>query len=199
MRSILLKILYLIFLVDLVLLIWRILTSPSSFKVLSSFSLFTPTPFSTLSPPEKVIQTSVGNLLVTPSPTVVQVSLSPTLLVSTPTIFKTKEPYETIEITQPKYSQEEIHGFIERFASQYSVDPNVLRHIAVCESGFNQFALNGPYAGLFQFGRSSWVNNRTLMGEETNLDLRFNAEESVQTAAFIISRGIKDIWPNCYP
>lgn len=89
--------------------------------------------------------------------------------------------------------------FIERFASQYSVDPNVLRHIATCESGFNANARNGPYAGLYQFGNSSWKSNRILMGEDTDPDLRYNAEESVQTAAYIISRGIKNIWPNCYP
>lgn len=89
--------------------------------------------------------------------------------------------------------------FIERFAGQYGVDPNVLRHVAVCESGFRADAINGPYAGLFQFNVNTWKNNRKLMGEDTNLDLRFNAEEATQTAAYLMSIGKRGIWPNCYP
>lgn len=127
-----------------------------------------------------------------PSPTIV---VLPTL---TPTPVPTKIPKPTT-IPQPKFSPEEIHAFIERFAAQYSVDPNVLRHIAVCESGFNPSVVNGPYAGLFQFSGITWKNNRLTMGEDTNTDLRFNAEEAIQTAADLISRGRKEIWPNCYP
>jgi soluble lytic murein transglycosylase-like protein len=123
-----------------------------------------------------------------PTPTPVPTRIPTPIPTSTPT-----------SIPQPKFSQEEIHGFIERFAGQYGVDPNVLRHIATCESGFNAQAVNGPYVGLYQFGSSAWISNRVLMGEDASLDLRFNAEESAQTAAFVVSRGIKNIWPNCFP
>jgi soluble lytic murein transglycosylase-like protein len=88
---------------------------------------------------------------------------------------------------------------MERFAGQYAVDVNVLRHIAVCESGFNPSAVNGLYAGLYQFNVTTWKNGRVLMGEDTNPDLRFNAEESIQTAAYLISQGKRYLWPNCYP
>lgn len=99
----------------------------------------------------------------------------------------------------PPVSSEEINGFIERFAAQYGVDPNVLRHIAVCESGFNPLAYNVGYAGLYQFEPITWAKFRRPIGEETNPDLRFNAEEAVQTAAYALSVGRGDIWPNCMP
>jgi soluble lytic murein transglycosylase-like protein len=117
---------------------------------------------------------------------------------STPIPLPTRIPTPTV-VSQPRFSPEQIHAFIERFAAQYSVDPNVLRHIAVCESGFNPDAVNGPYAGLFQFTKSTWKSNRLSLGEDTNTDLRFNAEEATQTATYLISQGKKDIWPNCYP
>jgi hypothetical protein len=93
----------------------------------------------------------------------------------------------------------EINGFIDRFSSQYSVDPNVLRHMALCESGFNSSAVNGNYVGLYQFAPTTWKNIRKEMGEDENKDLRFSAEESVQTAAYAFSKGKTGIWPNCNP
>ena len=115
-----------------------------------------------------------------------------------PTSIPTPSPSPT-PIPQPLFTQEQIHSFMERFAGQYGVDVNVLRHIAVCESGFNQYAINGPYAGLFQFGKSAWTNNRTIMGEDNNPDLRLNAEEATQTTAYLISIGKGHLWPNCIP
>lgn len=100
---------------------------------------------------------------------------------------------------QPTFTSAEINGFIERFASQYGIDPNVLRHIAVCESGFNPMASNLGYAGLYQFGPTTWRNYRLALGEDPNVDLRFNAEEAVQTAAYAISLGKFHLWPNCKP
>lgn len=130
----------------------------------------------------------------TPTPTA-----SPT---PTPTPSPTPKPTPTptpTPILPPSISPQEIHGFIERFASQYAQDPNVLRHIAVCESGFNPLAVNGPYIGLYQFGPTTWKNNRLLMGEDPDLSLRFSAEESAQTAAYILSIRGGGVWPNCMP
>jgi soluble lytic murein transglycosylase len=139
---------------------------------------------------------NIGEASLTPTPiSTPTIIVLPTL---TPTPIPTKIPTPTV-VPQPKFSPEEIHAYIERFAAQYSVDPNVLRHVAVCESGFNPDAVNGPYAGLYQFSKNTWKNNRLSLGEDTNADLRFNAEEATQTAAYLISRGRKEIWPNCYP
>lgn len=127
----------------------------------------------------------------TPTPTSTPVPPTPKpTITSTPT---------TTPITQPKVSSQEIHAFMERFAGQYGIDVNILRHIAVCESGFNPTAINGPYAGLYQFNSLTWKNNRILMGEDTDSDLRFNAEEAIQTAAYLMSLGKFYLWPNCIP
>jgi soluble lytic murein transglycosylase-like protein len=89
--------------------------------------------------------------------------------------------------------------FIDRFGGQYGVSPDVLRYIALCESGFDPFAKKLSYVGLFQFGPSTWQNIRSEIGEDKDISLRANAEEAVQTAAYAISIGKKGIWPNCYP
>ena len=139
---------------------------------------------------------------VTNSPLDITPTSTPTLTPSPiPTASPTPKPKNTPtpRPLQPKILQSEIHTLMERFAGQYAVDVNVLRHIAVCESGFNPSAVNGPYAGLYQFNIATWKNNRVLMGEDTNPDLRFSAEESIQTAAYLISRGRRSLWPNCYP
>jgi hypothetical protein len=135
-----------------------------------------------------------------PSPTA-----TPTLTPSpSPTLTNTPAPSATFtptptSVLQPSYNSEQINAFIERFAAQYSVDSNVLRHIAVCESGFNPTAVKLSYAGLYQFSPSTWATYRNLMGEDAEPDLRFNAEEAVQTAAYVISIGKTHIWPSCTP
>lgn len=102
-------------------------------------------------------------------------------------------------VPKPTYTSEQINEFINRFAGQYAVDPNVLRHIALCESGFNPSAYKAGYAGLYQFGATTWKNLRLKIGENPDPDLRYNAEEAVQTAAFALSSGDGRIWPNCQP
>lgn len=121
---------------------------------------------------------------VTPIPTVTPMP--------TPTLLPTPIP-------QPEFTSQEINGLIDRFASQYGVNPHVLRRIAICESGFNPKAKNGPYAGLFQFSSSTWSNNRLLIGEDIDSGLRYNAEEATQTAAYMLSQGKGYSWPNCLP
>lgn len=96
-------------------------------------------------------------------------------------------------------SSSEINGFIDRFSSQYGIDPNVLRYIAICESGFRSNAENAGYVGLYQFGPVTWKNLRQEFGEDINIDLRYSAEESVQTASYALSKGKSGIWPNCIP
>ncbi len=122
-------------------------------------------------------------------------SLSPSPI-KTPTPTPTKAP---TPVPQPTYSSQQINEFIVRFAAQYGVSPDILRYVALCESGFNSQAKNGGYSGLFQFNSTTWKNLRTKMGEDINVDLRTNAEEAVQTAAYAISIGDTGIWPNCYP
>lgn len=133
----------------------------------------------------------------TPSPTPTS-TLAPTK-VPTPTAIVTKIPTLTPLPKIPSATSEEINGFIDRFSGQYGVDPNVIRHIALCESGFNSNAVNSIYAGLFQFNSVSWKNVRKEMGEDPDPNLRFSAEESVQTTCYCVSKGKGGMWPNCFP
>jgi len=142
---------------------------------------------------------------VTPSPTPTSTSV-PTKIPS-PTAVTTKTPTPTpspkiVSATSAeinKFDSKEINGFIDRFSSQYGVDPNVIRYLALCESGFNSGAVNGIYAGLFQFNPVSWKNVRVEMGEDPDPNLRFSAEESVQTTTYCVSMGKRGLWPNCFP
>jgi len=115
--------------------------------------------------------------------------------IPTHTSIPTKRP--TPVPTPIPVSPAEINALIDRFSSQYSVDPNFLRHIAICESGFNPNAVNGFYVGLYQFGQTTWENIRKEIGEDININLRYSAEESAQTAAYALSKGKRGIWPNC--
>lgn len=146
-------------------------------------------------PPETVTDEEVPSI-VSPEPTPVATPTPSPTLVPTPTMTPLPTP---TPVPARVDTSEEIQGFMERFAGQYGVDANVLRKVAVCESGFNPLAVNGGYAGLYQFGPTAWRNNRALMGEDPDLGLRFDAAASVQTAAYVITIGRGSIWPNCFP
>ena len=121
------------------------------------------------------------------------VAASPSLTkIPTPTPSPTAKP-------QPEFSAEQIYNCIEKYGDQYGVDPNVLRAIALCESGMNPKAKNLIYAGLYQFNASTWKSYRLRMGHEEDPDVRFNAEEAIKTAAYALSIGQSRLWPNCYP
>lgn len=115
-----------------------------------------------------------------------------------PTTKPTPKPTKT-PIPQPVFSSQEINGFIDKYAGIYGVDPNVLRHMALCESGFNPMAKKLSYQGLFQFGPATWSNLRIQMNENPNTDLRLNAMEAVKTTAYAIKNGKFSLWPNCKP
>jgi hypothetical protein len=145
-------------------------------------------------PKEKVLAEKTEAIIITPSPTE-----SPTPTPSpSPSPKPTKKPTPT-PVPQPTFTSAEIYEFTNRFAGQYGVDPNVVRAIAICESGFRADAKYVKYVGIFQFDAPTWKNLRIKMGEDTNPDLRANAEEAVQTAAYAISIGKRYLWPNCNP
>lgn len=139
--------------------------------------------------------TSTPTLTPLPTPTS---TLAPTKI-PTPTAMVTKIPTPTPLPKITSATSSEINDFINRFSGQYGVDPNLIRHIALCESGFNSGAINGIYAGLFQFNSVSWKNIRAEMGEDPDPNLRFSAEECVQTASYSVSKGKGGMWPNCFP
>ena len=190
--------------------------------VLAQQTAITPTPvFTPVDSPQTIptpIQlaspTPIPTPVTSPTPTPTQVIYSPSPYATTystlnevksvavgsplpsPTISPLPSPTSVVAV---QVSSQQINEYMDKYAGQYGVDVNVLRHVALCESGFNPQASNLIYAGLFQFSPSTWRSYRNQMGEDNNIDLRFNAEEAVQTAAYVLSQGRGYIWPNCLP
>ena len=144
------------------------------------------------------VSTPSATPMASPSASISPIEPEP-LTEATPSATPTPKSKPEPTITPAPASSQEVNGYIERFSSQYGVDPNVIRHIAICESGFNSNAVSLSYVGLFQFGPATWENIRKEIGEDPNTDLRYSAEESVQTASYAVSKGKGKIWPNCFP
>jgi len=184
MKSLLLSFLFLVLIGEsITLFVMKRESSRKKILAVMTTSSVTPTPSITPSPKPTPSPSPAPTLVPTPKPLATP---KPTAKAGTP-------------VPQPKFSSQQINEFIDRFAGQYGVDPNVIRHIAICESGFNPSARNYIYTGLFQFGPITWQNIRVKMNEDDNINLRLNAEDAVQTAAYAISIGDKAIWPHCYP
>lgn len=116
-----------------------------------------------------------------------------------PTILPTPTPTPSPSPPPTTFTSQQINEFIDQFAAQYAIDPNKLRHIAICESGFNPEATNGPNVGLYQFTAGTWEKYRKLIHRDVNPQLRLHAGEAVQTAAYVLSVGQGYIWPECNP
>ena len=127
---------------------------------------------------------------------------SPTLIpspnpINTPTLTLTPtiEPKVTkVSLFSPQSSLDEL--FL-KYGNYYGVDPGILKSIASCESGFDVNQITGDYAGLFQFGSIPWQEARARLGENADLSLRFNAEESIKTAAHEIQIKGTSGWDDC--
>ena len=98
---------------------------------------------------------------------------------------------------QPIIAPEHLEPLFNQYATHFHLDPNMLKAISNCESHHNPGAASGPYGGMYQFSASTWSSTRTTMGHDPNPDLRFNAEESIKTAAFKIANGGIRAWPTC--
>lgn len=140
---------------------------------------------------------------ITPTPT-----LTPTLTpTATPTITPTPTPLPTATFTPtPTFTltptpipvtSSDLDRWFTDYSNSYSVDRSMLVKIAACESNLHPDSRNGDYAGLFQFSSNTWNSTRVQMNLDPNLDLRFNPEEAIKTAAFKISTGGLGSWKNC--
>lgn len=135
---------------------------------------------------KKTIQTSpTPTLTTTPSPTPI------------PTIAFTPTPTSTPRPTPIIIAPSDLEQLFVKYSSEYSVAKDLLTRIAYCESRLNPNAVNRDYAGLFQFTQSLWTQTRQLMGQNPDINLRFNPEEAIRTAAFLVSQGHLSVWPNC--
>jgi Transglycosylase-like domain len=171
-------------------------------QILISSSVLTSTNTPTKIPPTASPTVILPTATAMPTPTIFIPTVTPTL---TPTIIiPTDTPVPSPTSEPAKESVEEapvtdLETLFTQYGNEYSVDKNLLKKIAQCESGFNVGSVGGGgrYVGMYQFAESTWVSNRQLMGFDSNPDLRMNAGESIRTAAFMISRGGLGAWPNC--
>jgi len=151
-------------------------------QIKGSFSLFSSSnPTVTLTPTPTLTLTPIPTPTPTPRPT------------STPTPRPTATPTPSPTLW-PTTSYEE---YFDKYSLQYNVSKDLLKKIANCESHINPTSRSGDYGGMYQFTANTWQSTRAAMGLDTNTDLRFNAEESIKTAAYKIGNKGQDAWKNC--
>ena len=152
----------------------------------------------------------IGHGLITaanaPVPTLIPTQIPSPNPTSTPsptnTPTPTRRPLPTkIPIPTSKLTSAQIYEMTNIYGNKYRVDPNILRHIAICESGFNPLADNGQYAGMYQYSISTWQSYRKAMQLNPDPILRFDPEEAIKTTAYILSLypNTQNNWPNCHP
>jgi len=146
---------------------------------------FTSAPLSTASNAPLVLDFNTPTPTPSPTPT------------PTPTNTPTPTPKPSPTPTPIPVTSQQLDEWFTNSANHYSVDRSLLWRIAVCESNLRPDAVNWIYAGLFQFSPNTWKANRAVMGLDSNPYLRFNAEESIRTAAFVLSTRGAGAWPNC--
>lgn len=134
-----------------------------------------------------------------PSPTSTPTSTPSPTATPTPTRTPTPTLIPSPSPTPFAYTGTDLDNWFTQYSNEYGIDRNLLHNIAQCESGFNASSYNKKYgySGMYQFSESSWKSARMRMGVDTNLDLRFNPQEAIRTAAFKLSRDGAGAWPNC--
>lgn len=132
----------------------------------------------------------------TPSPTI---SVYPDYIVITETPVPTRTPTPSLTPTPTMkiVTSSQFEEWFEKYSSSQSINKEILKKIAVCESGLNPRATNGIYGGLYQFSESSWRTARRQMNQDQNPELRFDAEEAIETATFRLATNGLAAWPNC--
>lgn len=168
---------------------------------------FTPTPTETPTPEPTPTNTPKPTRTPTPKPTITPTATSTIIVTPTPRPSPTasagaatSSPVATITTTvslilAPSWME----GWFTQYANEYHTDANLLKKIADCESSFGPGAQskNGDYGGMFQFTIGTWQSNRMAMGLDPNPSLRFGAQESIQTAAYLLAHTGPGAWPVC--
>lgn len=182
----------------------------SSQQVLPTLPPPTPTLYVRQNPPRQEIKQGV---LLLPTPTIYIAPKQEVLAAST----KVHDPQPTISLATPTpqptamptptatpipqaiiTNSTDLETLFSTYSSQYNVSEDLLKKIASCESGFTSTSDTGVYAGMFQFSSGTWESIRGVMGLDGNPDLRKNPEEAIRTAAYMLSRGEQNAWPNCH-
>jgi hypothetical protein len=154
--------------------------------------------YSTIKNPNQ--QVKAAHILIpvlTPTPTQTPTPTPTPTLTPTPTPTPTPTLIPT-PIILPQY----LDYLFTKYCNEYGVDDigkELLKKIANCESHLNTGVVspNGKYAGMFQFDENTWITVRNSMNQNPDLNLRFSADESIKTAAYVAHQGRFSIWPSC--
>lgn len=119
---------------------------------------------------------------------------SPTLK---PTPVGTPKPSSTPRPSASPVTAAQLEEWFTKYANRESINKDLLKKIGVCESNLKASAVNGIYGGMYQFSPSTWVSTRRMMNQNTDPNLRFDAEEAIKTAAVRIATLGDKAWPNC--
>ncbi len=152
--------------------------------------------------PETAVETNQENSRKSQSTKVTEKEIAVTEKVTEiqPTIIPTYDTTRTqssVFVMNRQHVPDEIQSLIDTYSNHYEVNRDMMLLIAKCESGYRNDAVNGPYAGIYQFLSSTWVSNRKAMQEDPDPQLRYSAKESIKTAAFKMSRDGFSAWPAC--
>lgn len=173
----------------------KLITLALAFSSILSFrSVFSPLPTPTPTPQTPLFPPVDISIFNSPTPTPVP-TFTPT---PSPTPSPTPIPPTSTPVPTPiRASQSDLDRWFEQYSREYHIDRMQLFSLAACESMLRTNAVNGPYAGLYQFASSSWSSTRITMGRDPDPSLRFNPEESIRTAAYKISVSGYGSWPAC--
>lgn len=107
------------------------------------------------------------------------------------TVEKKVDVVREVEVYKPS-----TEGLINYYAQEYKINADELRCILKNESGFRKAATNGTSSasGMGQFINSTWISWRKEMGENPDLNLRFDADEMIKTTSFGLSKGRQSHW-----
>lgn len=143
------------------------------------------------------IQQPIPTPTIIPSPTPTTTPTPEPTPTTTPLPTKIPTPTNIPTPTPLPITSQQLDDWFTQFSKEYSVDRQRLWNIAVCESRLNPRATNGDYGGLYQFSSSTWRSTRQRMNLDTNPELRFNPEEAIKSAAFLLSTRGHSPWPSC--
>ena len=93
----------------------------------------------------------------------------------------------------------EVDRAISGSASEFGVDEMAMRETIRCESGFNPFATNGSYMGLFQQSTDYWGERVAEFNANVEVDVPgdyYNPFDNARVSARMWASG-QDHWPNC--
>jgi hypothetical protein len=94
----------------------------------------------------------------------------------------------------------EVDRAITESAREFGVDETRLRVIARCESGFNPFAGNGPYQGMFQQAADAWGARAGEFNAAVDPDVPGDIHspfDNTRVSARMLAIDGDSHWPNC--